>query len=323
MKKQCLCIIFAVILLLSTNVNVKIVLANDEMDSKVTSTENEYERLLYDLVDNSITKSHNDYLRVIDNQLVSPQSKIEPTLTNYNGNGLAVLADSSKWKYAPDLHVLSTAYTITIYDKTYHSGLQSYPYRIIYVVDNKGRNGLINHTEFNAIPKYNSFMQKIATYVFKNGATELAGTLIGNPLASWTLGTIFEFLDGVQDSTMIQSTSDPLYRIIISSQTMMRYVYLCVDNTWRLIDSSAYTRFIQTNVFAGTVGGKIVHETATNSWSNNTCHDEKISIKEYLKHKTTNPQYHIVGRIGSLKLESPLTTKEYYPPFYELPGFIH
>lgn len=195
---------------------------------------------------------------------------------------------------------------------------------MIYVVDNKGRNELIKHTEFNAAPAHasTSVISNALRFVFENGASSLAGTITGNPLYSWTLGAIFATLNGIP-SNVISSGSTPLYRIFVSSQTMMRYIYIKDGSSWKLIESAGYVHYKQTNVFVGTINGKIEQLTASNEWSSNTCKDAKYALDDYFKYKVYNPNYMTIRTLGTMKLKGINTTLNFAPVFYQYPGYIN
>ena len=103
---------------------------------------------------------------------------------------------------------------------------------------------------------------------------------------------------------------------------MMRYTYILDGNSWKLIESSGYAHYIQTNVFVGTISGKITHQTVTNERSNNTCKDPKYAVESHLTYRGVYPNYRTVNRLGRIKLKGISSTMSFEPVFYELPGYI-
>ena len=308
-----------------------------EITSVPMKDEEDIEQMLFDLVDQSAERAHLSYLAsqginseelAVLGQEGGRQELLNNSLSKHkNGfvdNAIVNYLNPNSWDGAPDLSAQSNVYTVTCYDKTYTSGTKQYPYRIIYVVDNKGGNGLTNNTEFDAVPHnlLNSGIRAVLSYTFKNTISTAIGTILGDPRVSWTLGALFDFLDGIQDPSRIQTTNESLYRIFISSQTMMRYVYLYDSNEWKLVETSGYTRFIQTDFFAGKVDGVLRHEDTTHEWTINTCGDETKSIKKYFQNKTSNPRYRTINSINKFEIEGFKTKKTYKPCFVELPGLF-
>ncbi len=227
---------------------------------------------------------------------------------------------SSIYDIAPDLSTLTNVYTLYIYDGSYNYNGNTYSYRYIKVIDDKGYNGLTQDQEFDAISKYSShYLEEILKYNFGYiFSTLLSKTPIG-VLTDWTLGNIFSVLRGRPDSAVVTSTKDGIYKITHTSVTSMTY-YWIYNNSWRYIGAEAHCDVARTDFWAGNIGGVPTHESKESQWSTHTDGIWYNYLEDYINVMSWNPSFCNIKRLGSFSIKGENNSVTFTPRFAARPN---
>jgi len=217
---------------------------------------------------------------------------------------------------APDLSAFADAYSIYKYDATYIRNGVNYNYRIIHVVDNKGRNGLFRSCDIDLIDK--SFKQgvyNILQHNFSYGLSKLICKLPGGLIADWILGNVFEIFKNVS-SAQISVSNEPVYRLLHTGLTEMQYIYV-YNNGWKLAGVGATAAVHRTDIFSGNVNGELKTETEIIEYS----FEAKDSVANYISsYLDTGSCYET--RIGSLDIIGYSKSGTFTPAFARYPSSL-
>lgn len=188
----------------------------------------------------------------------------------------------------------------------------SYDYRVIRVVDEKGRGGLTSSCNVGLISGESSLLRDLLAYNFSFVLNKYLGTLPHSAFTEWSLGnisTVFDSYTGDEIVTVAKNATE-MYNMQLMSITEMRYYFLYIPEyaEWNIIGSKANLSFTRNEAFVGNIKGKLVNETKEYPIVNSSTGDgvsARIICRDFLSSRRAQNY-----PIGSLTITSQLNNSK-------------
>jgi len=161
-----------------------------------------------------------------------------------------------------DFSMLTSVYSIYEYTGTYSYKSNSYEYKYIRVVDNKGyvNTTLTNSKLLVPVGTTSTILSTLLGYTFKFGFSAFLGTLPSGWAIDYTMGAIFDVLKSYNgNSSVVCSNNSGIYCMNITSVTEMTYYYIKVNGNWYNSGTRAgNVSMARVDSFSGNINGVAV-----------------------------------------------------------------